>query len=284
MLRFLGVLHFIVVFLWLPPPVSARISGGRRFWVATPILGCRYGATVFGRLGAFLMVLRLPLCSTTGGDGARCECRVYPVGAPMAKKHPPGGEGLSHTPADGGDYPSKGTLLPPFVNGWRAGSVLSPGYVRRSEDRLSEPRFRPQAWSGMALAPGGRRTWRSAQGTRNLAYCAFREEFISSTGRVSRGPHGQNWRPPSTLLLRPTCRRSAKASSLTGQQKCHIQLMENVTLTPKEQTRLKILNSLLAEHLTLDQAASLMGVSPRHTRRILAAYHEKGAATVARGW
>ena len=79
------------------------------------------------------------------------------------------------------------------------------------------------------------------------------------------------------------CRRSAKASSLTDQQKCHIQLMENVTLTPKEQTRLKILNSLLAEHMTLDQAASLMGVSPRHTRRILAAYHEKGAATVAHG-
>ena len=47
-------------------------------------------------------------------------------------------------------------------------------------------------------APGGRRTWRSAQGTRNLAYCVFREEFISSTGRVSRGPHGQNWRPPSS--------------------------------------------------------------------------------------
>ena len=88
--------------------------------------------------------------------------------------------------------------MPSVVNGWQTGPFLSPGYVRRSEDRLSEPRFRPQAWSGMALAPGGRRTWRSAQGTRNLAYCAFREEFISSTGRVSRGPHGQNWRPPSS--------------------------------------------------------------------------------------
>ena len=52
-------------------------------------------------------------------------------------------------------------------------------------------------------------------------------------------------------------------------------------MTPKEQTRLKILNSMLAEHMTLDQAATLMGVSPRHTRRILAAYQEKGAATVA---
>ena len=54
-------------------------------------------------------------------------------------------------------------------------------------------------------------------------------------------------------------------------------------MTPKEQTRLKILNSLLAEHMTLDQAATLMGVSPRHTRRILAAYQEKGVAAVAHG-
>ena len=54
-------------------------------------------------------------------------------------------------------------------------------------------------------------------------------------------------------------------------------------MTPKEQTRLQVLNSLLAEHMTLDQAATLMGVSPRHTRRILAAYREKGATAVAHG-
>ena len=60
--------------------------------------------------------------------------------------------------------------------------------------------------------------------------------------------------------------------------------MENVTLTQKEQARLQVLNSLLAEHMTLDQAATLMvGVSPRHTRRILAAYREKGVAAVAHG-
>ena len=57
--------------------------------------------------------------------------------------------------------------------------------------------------------------------------------------------------------------------------------MENVTLTQKEQTRLQILNSLLAEHMTLDQAATLMGVRERRTRRILAAYREEGAAAVA---
>ena len=37
-----------------------------------------------------------------------------------------------------------------------------------------------------------------------------------------------------------------------------------------------MLNSVLAEHMTLDQAATLMGVTTRHTRRILAAYREKG--------
>ena len=36
--------------------------------------------------------------------------------------------------------------------------------------------------------------------------------------------------------------------------------MENVTLTQKEQTRLQVLNSLVAEQMTVDQAATLMGV------------------------
>ena len=59
--------------------------------------------------------------------------------------------------------------------------------------------------------------------------------------------------------------------------------MENVTLTQKEQARLQVLNSLLAEHMTPDQAATLMGVTTRHTRRILAAYRELGSAAVAHG-
>ena len=59
--------------------------------------------------------------------------------------------------------------------------------------------------------------------------------------------------------------------------------MENVTLTPKEQTRLQVLNRLLAEHTTLDQAATLIGVSTRHIRRLLAAYREQGSAAIAHG-
>ena len=54
-------------------------------------------------------------------------------------------------------------------------------------------------------------------------------------------------------------------------------------LAQKEQARLQVLNSLLAEHVSLDQAATLMGVSARHTRRILAAYREEGAAALAHG-
>ena len=54
-------------------------------------------------------------------------------------------------------------------------------------------------------------------------------------------------------------------------------------MNPKEQARLQVLNSLRDEHMTLDQAATLMGVTTRHTRRMLAAYREKGVAAVAHG-
>ena len=59
--------------------------------------------------------------------------------------------------------------------------------------------------------------------------------------------------------------------------------MENVTLTPKEQMRVQVLNSLLAEQIALDQAAELMGVSTRHALRITTAYREEGAAALAHG-
>ena len=52
--------------------------------------------------------------------------------------------------------------------------------------------------------------------------------------------------------------------------------METLTLTKREQARLQVLNSLLAEHMNTDQAATLMGLSARHTRRLLAAYRESG--------
>ena len=103
-------------------------------------------------------------------------------------------------------------------------------------------------------------------------------KIVTCTGNEAFKPAHNGTR----LILR-ACRRSAKRSWLTGQHKCHIQGMENVTLTPKEQTRLQVLNSLLAEHITLEQAATLMGVGERHTRRILAAYREEGAAAPSHG-
>ena len=59
--------------------------------------------------------------------------------------------------------------------------------------------------------------------------------------------------------------------------------MENVTLIQKEQARLQVLNSLLSEHMTIEQAATLMGLSIRHTWRLLAAYKMEGAAALAHG-
>ena len=57
--------------------------------------------------------------------------------------------------------------------------------------------------------------------------------------------------------------------------------MANVTLTPKEQSRLRVLNSLLDEHVTVDQVATLMGVSPRYTKRTLASHRKGDVAAVA---
>ena len=54
-------------------------------------------------------------------------------------------------------------------------------------------------------------------------------------------------------------------------------------MSQREQARLQVLNSLLAEHMTMEQASTLMGVSTRHTRRILAAYRKEGAAALAHG-
>ena len=41
--------------------------------------------------------------------------------------------------------------------------------------------------------------------------------------------------------------------------------MENVTLNQREQAKLQVLNSLLAKHMTIEQASVLMGVSIRHS-------------------
>ncbi len=47
--------------------------------------------------------------------------------------------------------------------------------------------------------------------------------------------------------------------------------MKDVTLNQKEQARRSVLNSVLEYQVPIDEAAELLGVSRRHTRRMLAA-------------
>ena len=59
--------------------------------------------------------------------------------------------------------------------------------------------------------------------------------------------------------------------------------MRDVTLNQQEQARIQVLNSVLEYHLPVAQAAEIMGVSERHTKRLLAAYRKDGAAALAHG-
>lgn len=56
-----------------------------------------------------------------------------------------------------------------------------------------------------------------------------------------------------------------------------------VTLNKKEQKRLLVLNEILAGRMTGQEAADVMGLSLRHTRRLIAAYRKEGAAGLAHG-
>jgi len=59
--------------------------------------------------------------------------------------------------------------------------------------------------------------------------------------------------------------------------------MEKVTLNQKEQNRLQVLNQVNLKQLSIVQAAALMQVSIRHTKRLLAGYRKKGAGALAHG-
>ena len=60
-------------------------------------------------------------------------------------------------------------------------------------------------------------------------------------------------------------------------------VMERLTLTPKEQGRIQVLNGVNTGEVTVEVAAELMRVSMRHAWRLLAAYREEGAAALAHG-
>jgi transposase len=59
--------------------------------------------------------------------------------------------------------------------------------------------------------------------------------------------------------------------------------MGGLTLTQKEQARLQVLNGVLSYQVGVEEAAEVLGVSVRHTWRILAAYRKEGAAALAHG-
>ncbi len=59
--------------------------------------------------------------------------------------------------------------------------------------------------------------------------------------------------------------------------------MKGLTLTQKEQERLQVLNSILERRVSIGAASALLGLSERHTWRILAAYRKEGPATLAHG-
>lgn len=59
--------------------------------------------------------------------------------------------------------------------------------------------------------------------------------------------------------------------------------METVTLNNKEQKRLLVFNEVIAGHMTGENAAEVLGLSLRHTRRLLADYRRRGAVALAHG-
>ena len=60
-------------------------------------------------------------------------------------------------------------------------------------------------------------------------------------------------------------------------------MSEEVTLTIKEQKRLRLLNEVESRKMTVVRAAASMGLSERHVYRLLARYRLEGAAALAHG-
>ena len=60
-------------------------------------------------------------------------------------------------------------------------------------------------------------------------------------------------------------------------------MKQEVTLNNKEQKRLLVINEVLAGRMTGQQAAEMLGITLRHTRRIIARYRLEGAAALAHG-
>jgi len=55
--------------------------------------------------------------------------------------------------------------------------------------------------------------------------------------------------------------------------------MENVTLTPKEQTRVRVLNEVNEDAMTAVEAAGVLGISLWQVRQLPAGYRRDGVAS-----
>ncbi len=62
----------------------------------------------------------------------------------------------------------------------------------------------------------------------------------------------------------------------TVQRKCHP--MREVTLKQREQARIQVLNTVLEQHLSIRLAAEIMGISERHTKRLLPSQQRRSYA------
>lgn len=59
--------------------------------------------------------------------------------------------------------------------------------------------------------------------------------------------------------------------------------MKGLMLKQTEQTRLAMMNRVLEKQITVGEAAYVLGLSERHTWRILRAYRKEGASAIAHG-
>src|SRR5919202_2600335 len=60
-------------------------------------------------------------------------------------------------------------------------------------------------------------------------------------------------------------------------------MKDRVTLTPREQTRVLVLQRLERGEMTAAEAATVLAVSVRQVRRLLAGYRQEGVAALAHG-
>ena len=108
--------------------------------------------------------------------------------------------------------------------------------------------------------------WQRAGELEGMAYCSLR-----------RGPDGA---VGGTVASRVVSLTSEKVPTNWPAKMSHY---GECDIDRKRTEQTQVLNSLAAEHMTLDQAAELMGVTPRHARRILAVYRECGAKALGHG-